>query len=145
GLSTTQEPVWLTDIPATEELINAAEVAIIGFFQDLEIPIVPIFRSMAQQFQDISFGISNSSEVLTHYNITRNGICLFRLVDNKKLHLDAEDIENLDDAKLSRFIQMHNLHWVTEYSPLVAAGLFDTMIQTHLLLIMNKASPEYEE
>ncbi|XP_059112960.1 endoplasmic reticulum resident protein 27 [Peromyscus eremicus] len=145
GLQTTREPIWLTDISATEELINAAEVAIIGFFQDLEIPIVSVFRSMTQQFQDISFGISNSSELLTHYNITRNSICLFRQVDNEKLHLDAEDIENLDAAKLSRFIQMNNLHWVTEYSPLIAAGLFSTMIQTHLLLMMNKASPAYEE
>ncbi|CAH7428909.1 endoplasmic reticulum resident protein 27 [Phodopus roborovskii] len=145
GLSTTQEPIWLTDIPATEELIKAAEVAIIGFFQDLEIPIVSIFRSMAQQFRDISFGISNSSEVLAHYNITRNSICLFRLVDNGQLHLDAADIESLDAAKLSRFIQMHSLRWVTEYSPMIAAGLFNTMVQTHLLLIMNKASPEYEE
>lgn len=33
GLSTTQEAIWLTDIPATEELTKTAEVAIIGFFQ----------------------------------------------------------------------------------------------------------------
>ncbi|XP_021019861.1 endoplasmic reticulum resident protein 27 [Mus caroli] len=145
GLSTTQEPIWLTDVPATVELIAAAEVAVIGFFQDLEIPIVSVFRSMARQFQDVSFGISNHSEVLTHYNVTSNSIYLFRLVDNQQLHLDAGDIENLDAAKLSRFIHMNNLHWVTEYSPMVAAGLFNTMVQTHLLLMMKKTSPEYEE
>lgn len=145
GLGTPREPIWLTDIPATVELIAAAEVAVIGFFQDLEIPIVSIFRSMAQQFQDVSFGISNHSEVLTHYNVTSNSICLFRLVDNKQLRLDAEDIDDLDAAKLSRFIYLNNLHWVTEYSPMIGAGLFNTMVQTHLLLIMNKASPEYEE
>lgn len=78
GLSTTQEPIWLTDVPATVELIAAAEVAVIGFFQDL--PIVSVFRSMARQFQDVSFGISNHSEVLTHYNVTSSSICLFRLV-----------------------------------------------------------------
>ncbi|XP_075838042.1 endoplasmic reticulum resident protein 27 isoform X2 [Microtus pennsylvanicus] len=106
GLSATREPIWLTDIPATEELINAAEVAVIGFFQDLEAPIVSVFSSMAQQFQDVSFGMSNSSEVLSHYNVTRNSICLFRMI---------------------------------------AAGLFNAMVRTHLLLIMNKASAEYED
>lgn len=40
---------------------------------------------------------------------------------------------------------MNSLRWVTEYSPLVAAGLFNTRVPTHLLLMMNKASPEYEE
>ncbi|XP_055467830.1 endoplasmic reticulum resident protein 27 isoform X2 [Psammomys obesus] len=98
GLGGTQEPIWLTDVPAAVRLIGAAEVAMIGFFP----------------------------------------------VDNEQLHLDAKDIENLDAAKLSRFIQMNNLHWVTEYSPMIAAGLFNTMVQTHLLLMMNKASPEYE-
>ncbi|GAB1291381.1 Endoplasmic reticulum resident protein 27 [Apodemus speciosus] len=152
GPSTAPEPRWLTDIPATVEFIAAAEVAVIGFFQDLETPIVSVFRSMVQQFQDVSFGISNHSEVLTHYNVTSNSICLFRLVDNEQLHLDAEEIENLDAAKLSRFIHTNNLHWVTEYSPMyqillfqIAAGLFNTMVETHLLLMMNKASPEFEE
>lgn len=145
GSSTAQEPIWLTDIPATVELLAAAEVAVIGFFQDLETPIVSVFRSMVQQFQDVSFGISNHSEVLTHYNVTSNSICLFRLVDKKQLHLDGEDIENLDAAKLSRFIHVNNLRWVTEYSPMTAAGLFNTMVQTHLLLMVNKASPKYEE
>ncbi|XP_052028701.1 endoplasmic reticulum resident protein 27 [Apodemus sylvaticus] len=145
GLSTDREPRWLTDIPATKEFIAAAEVAVIGFFQDLEIPIVSVFRSLVQQFQDVSFGISNHSEVLAHYNVTSSSICLFRLVDNEQLHLDAEEIENLDAAKLSRFIHTNNLHWVTEYSPMIAAGLFNTMVQTHLLLMINKASPEFEE
>ena len=43
-------------------------------------------------------------------------------VDDQQLHLNAEDIENLDAAKLSRFIHMNNLHWVTEYSPMVNTG-----------------------
>uniref|UniRef100_A0A8C6WAZ6 Endoplasmic reticulum resident protein 27 n=2 Tax=Nannospalax galili TaxID=1026970 RepID=A0A8C6WAZ6_NANGA len=145
GLSTTREPTWLTDVPSAVELIAAAEVAVVGFFQDLEIPLVSTFRSMAQQFQDISFGISNSSEVLNHYNVTSNTICLFRLVDNEQLRLDGTDIENTDATKLSRFIHINNLRWVTEYSPLTASGLFNTMIQTHLLLMVNKASPKYEE
>lgn len=38
GLSTTQEPIWLTDVPATVELIAAAEVAVIGFFQVCDTP-----------------------------------------------------------------------------------------------------------
>jgi hypothetical protein len=43
-------------------------------------------------------------------------------VDDQQLHLNAEDIENLDAAKLSRFIHVNNLHWVTEYSPMVNTG-----------------------
>ncbi|XP_071466222.1 endoplasmic reticulum resident protein 27 isoform X2 [Marmota flaviventris] len=106
GPGTAQGPMWLTDVPAAEEFISAAEVAIIGFFQDLEIPVVSVFHSMVQKFQDVSFGISNNSEVLAHYNITRNSISLFRLT---------------------------------------GFGLFNTMIEIHLLLVISKASPEYAE
>uniref|UniRef100_A0A9L0RLT0 Endoplasmic reticulum resident protein 27 n=1 Tax=Equus caballus TaxID=9796 RepID=A0A9L0RLT0_HORSE len=145
GAGVSQEAVWLTDVPAAMEFIAAAEVAVIGFFQDLEIPAVSIFRSMAQDFQDVSFGISTDSEVLAHYNVTGNAIFLFRLVDNKQLDLKNEDIENIDATKLSLFIETNNLHLVTEYNDVTAVGLFNSMIEIHLLLMMNKASLEYEE
>ncbi|XP_045321918.1 endoplasmic reticulum resident protein 27 isoform X1 [Leopardus geoffroyi] len=140
-----RETVQLTDVPATMEFIAAAEVAVIGFFEDLEIPAVSLFHSMVQKFQAVSFGISTDSEVLAHYNITGNTISLFRLVDNEQLDLESKDIERIDATKLSRFIEINSLHLVTEYNPATAIGLFNSMIQIHLLLMMNKASPEYEE
>ncbi|XP_042801829.1 endoplasmic reticulum resident protein 27 isoform X2 [Panthera leo] len=140
-----RETVQLTDVPAAMEFIAAAEVAVIGFFQDLEIPAVSLFHSMVQKFQAVSFGISTDSEVLAHYNITGNTISLFRLVDNEQLDLESKDIESIDATKLSRFIEINSLHLVTEYNPATAIGLFNSMIQIHLLLMMNKASPEYEE
>ncbi|XP_036037884.1 endoplasmic reticulum resident protein 27 [Onychomys torridus] len=100
---------------------------------------------------EVTAEVEEASETLALSHITKPPVVfhdpyvLPKPVDNEKLHLDAEDIENLDATKLSRFIQMNNLHWVTEYNPLIAAGLFSTMIQTHLLLMMNKASPEYEQ
>ncbi|XP_010636733.2 endoplasmic reticulum resident protein 27 [Fukomys damarensis] len=145
GPRAAQEPVWLTDVPTAVEFIAAAEVALIGFFQDLEMPIVPVFHSMVQQFPDVSFGISNDSEVLIHYNISQNTIALFRLVDNEQLKLEGEEIESMDATKLSRFIMIHSLHLVTEYNPMTVYGLFNAMVEIHLLLMMNKASPEYEE
>ncbi|XP_052497169.1 endoplasmic reticulum resident protein 27 [Budorcas taxicolor] len=141
----TQEPVRLTDVQAAMEFIAAAEVAVIGFFQDLEVPAVSLIHSVVQNFQDVSFGISTASEVLAHYNITGNTISLFRLVDNKQLDLKGEDIESMDATKLSRFIESNNLHLVTEYNAITAIGLFNSMIPIHLLLIMNKASSEFEE
>ncbi|XP_077727082.1 endoplasmic reticulum resident protein 27 isoform X1 [Canis aureus] len=145
GSGASQKPVMLTDVQATMEFIAVAEVAVIGFFQDLEIPAVSLFHSMVQKFQDVSFGISTDSEVLGHYNITGNTISLFRLVDNKKLDLESKYIESIDATKLSRFIEINSLHLVTEYNPATVIGLFNSMIQIHLLLMMNKASPEYEE
>ncbi|XP_059791337.1 endoplasmic reticulum resident protein 27 isoform X1 [Balaenoptera ricei] len=139
-----REPVRLTDVQAAMDFVAAAEVAVIGFFQDLEVPAVSLFHSVVKNFQDVSFGISTASEVLAHYSVTGNTISLFRLVDNKQLDLKSEDIESMDATKLSHFIQSNNLHLVTEYNPMAVIGLFNSMIPIHLLLMMNKASPEYE-
>ncbi|XP_059791340.1 endoplasmic reticulum resident protein 27 isoform X3 [Balaenoptera ricei] len=100
-----REPVRLTDVQAAMDFVAAAEVAVIGFFQDLEVPAVSLFHSVVKNFQDVSFGISTASEVLAHYSVTGNTISLFRLA---------------------------------------VIGLFNSMIPIHLLLMMNKASPEYE-
>ncbi|XP_021574802.1 endoplasmic reticulum resident protein 27 isoform X2 [Carlito syrichta] len=74
------------------------------------------------------------------------GTCQLAIqVDNEQLNLDDEDIENIDVTKLSRFVEINSLHLVTEYNSVTVIGLFNSMIQIHLLLMMNKASPEYEE
>uniref|UniRef100_A0A8C5V722 Endoplasmic reticulum protein 27 n=1 Tax=Microcebus murinus TaxID=30608 RepID=A0A8C5V722_MICMU len=65
-------------------------------------------------------------------------------VDNEQLDLEGEDVESIDETKLSRFIEINSLYLVTEYNP-VTVGLFNSVIQIHLLLLMSKASPEYEE
>ncbi|XP_006888541.1 PREDICTED: endoplasmic reticulum resident protein 27 [Elephantulus edwardii] len=145
GPRAAHEPVLLTDVSAAAEFIAAAEVALIGFFQDLEIPAVSIFQSMVQKYQDVAFGISTNSEVLTHYNITGNAISLFRLVDNEQLDLDNEDVDSIDDSKLSRFIEINSLHFVTEYNPVTAIGLFNSLIPIHLLMMISKTSPGYVE
>ncbi|XP_053412754.1 endoplasmic reticulum resident protein 27 [Nycticebus coucang] len=145
GPGAAQEPMWLPDVPAAMEYITAAEVAVIGFFQDLEIPAVPILCGMVQEHQDVSFGISNNSEVLSHYGISGNSISLFRLVDNEQLNLEDEAIESIDATKLSHFIEINSLYLVTEYNPATVIGLFNSKIQIHLLLMMSKASPGYGE
>ncbi|KAM4820345.1 endoplasmic reticulum resident protein 27 [Thomomys bottae] len=124
--------------------------------QDLEAPVVSVFHSVAREFEDVPFGITNHSHVLRHYNITGSTISLFRRVDNEQLRLEEQTLAGLDAATLSRFIHINDLRLVTEYnamashgpvasSPVTVLGFFNTQIQVHLLLIMDKASPGFEE
>ncbi|XP_060632110.2 endoplasmic reticulum resident protein 27 [Anolis sagrei] len=140
-----RKPVLLEDIAAIEAFINAAEVVVIGFFKDLERPEVSEFRIIVQNIPEVPFAISNSSQVLSHYNVTRNTISLFREVDNKRQDVEIEDIKGLDADKLSRFVRANELRWVTEYNPMTAVGLFESVVETHLLLLTNKSSPMHTE
>uniref|UniRef100_A0A8C5SNI3 Endoplasmic reticulum protein 27 n=1 Tax=Laticauda laticaudata TaxID=8630 RepID=A0A8C5SNI3_LATLA len=115
------------------------------FFQDSGKPEALEFLTMVKNIPDIPFGICTSSQVLSHYNITQNTISLFRKVDNKRQDLEIQDGNKVDVAKLSRFIRINELRWVTEYNPMTAVGLFDSAVQTHLLLFSDKTSSLHTE
>lgn len=40
-------------------------------------------------------------------------------VDNKRQDLEIQDGKKVDVAKLSRFVRINELRWVTEYNPMV--------------------------
>ncbi|XP_069867677.1 endoplasmic reticulum resident protein 27 isoform X2 [Dipodomys merriami] len=143
--SVSRGPVWLMDVLSAVDFVAGAEVTLIGFFQDLEMPAVAVYHRVALEFQDVPFGITNHSEVLSHYNITGSTVCLFRLVDSQQLTLEDQALASMDAATLSRFVHTNNLRLVTEYNAMTVLGLFNTVIQIHLLLMMDKASPGFEE
>ncbi|XP_067415060.1 endoplasmic reticulum resident protein 27 [Emydura macquarii macquarii] len=140
-----RKPVLLQDIAATTAFISAAEVAVIGFFQELEKPEVSNFHVVVGKIQDVPFGLSTNPEVLSHYNITINTISIFRMVDNKRQDLEITDGKEIDATKMSRFIRINELRLVTEYNPVTAIGLFNSTVQTHLLLFTDKTSQEHME
>ncbi|XP_024064329.2 endoplasmic reticulum resident protein 27 [Terrapene carolina triunguis] len=140
-----KKPVLLRDIAATTAFISAAEVAVIGFFQELERPEVSNFHIVVGKIQEVPFGLSTNPEVLSHYNITSNTISIFRMVDDKRQDLELTDGKKIDATKMSRFIQINELRMVTEYNPVTAIGLFNSTVQTHLLLFTDKTSQEHME
>ncbi|XP_074840061.1 endoplasmic reticulum resident protein 27 [Carettochelys insculpta] len=138
-----KRPMILKDIAATTAFIDAAEVAVIGFFQELERPEVSNFHTVVGKIPEVPFGLSTSPEVLSHYNITGNTISIFRLVDDKREDLEITEGREIDAAKISRFIHINELRLVTEYNDVTAIGLFSSPVQTHLLLITDKTSQEH--
>ncbi|XP_074980359.1 endoplasmic reticulum resident protein 27 isoform X2 [Caretta caretta] len=125
----TKKPVLLRDIAATTVFISAAEVAVIGFFQELERPEVSNFHTVVGKIQEVPFGLSTNPEVLSHYNITSNTISIFRMVDDKRQDLELTDGKKMDATKMSRFIRINELRLVTEYNPVILFILVDSKVK----------------
>uniref|UniRef100_A0A7M4DYE7 Endoplasmic reticulum resident protein 27 n=1 Tax=Crocodylus porosus TaxID=8502 RepID=A0A7M4DYE7_CROPO len=140
-----KKPVLLNDIETATAFISAAEVAVIGFFQEPEKPEVLEFSSLVGKIRDVPFGLSTSPEVLSHYNITINTISIFRRVDENRQDLEITDGKEMDATRMGRFIQINELRMVTEYNPVTAIGLFNSTVQIHLLLFTDKTSKEHTE
>ncbi|XP_030045845.1 endoplasmic reticulum resident protein 27 [Microcaecilia unicolor] len=139
-----RKPEELGDTAATQAFINSADVVVIGFFKDLEKPEVKDFYAVVKDLKDLPFGLTTSSQVLKYFSIKDNTISLFRQVDKRREDLELEKIKNLDAGKLSRFLQINELHLVTEYNPLTAVGLLNSTVKVHLLLFLDKTSEEHQ-
>ncbi|KAG5853912.1 hypothetical protein ANANG_G00031880 [Anguilla anguilla] len=108
----------LTDVDAVESFIDAAEVVVIGFFQ---------------------------MEVWAKYSITTDTISIFRKADLHQENLQLSETKKLDSDGLTRFFQINELHYITEYNPVTAVGLFNSDVKTHLLLFVNRGAADFTE
>ncbi|NWZ77195.1 ERP27 protein, partial [Poecile atricapillus] len=142
--STTEKPVLLNNVADAEAFVSGAEVAVIGFFQDPQSPEADVFRRAAGQMPEVSFGLSSSAAVLSHYGASENTVAVFRRVDNDRRDLDMNN-GDVDAKKLTRFVRMNELRLVTEYNPVTAIGVMQSSFQFNLLLITDKMSPKHPE
>ncbi|XP_058719656.1 endoplasmic reticulum resident protein 27-like [Poecile atricapillus] len=142
--STTEKPVLLNNVADAEAFVSGAEVAVIGFFQDPQSPEADVFRRAAGQMPEVSFGLSSSAAVLSHYGASENTVAVFRRVDNDRRDLDMNN-GDVDAKKLTHFVRMNELRLVTEYNPVTAIGVMQSSFQFNLLLITDKMSPKHPE
>ncbi|KAM4890161.1 protein disulfide-isomerase isoform 3-T6 [Sylvia borin] len=68
----------LSDVAAAEALVDSSEVVVIGFFKDLTSEAAKEFLLAAEAVDDIPFGISSSADVFTKYEISKDGVSLFK-------------------------------------------------------------------
>nr|XP_025972863.1 endoplasmic reticulum resident protein 27 [Dromaius novaehollandiae] len=140
-----KKPVLLNNTADVKAFISGAEVAVIGFFQELESPGVSEFHLVAGLMPEVPFGLCTNPAVRSQYNATTSTLTLFRRADDDWRDLDIIDGKEVSAEKMIRFIRMNELRLVTEYNPVTAIGLLQSSVQFHLLLIADKKSPEHPE
>ncbi|KAI2585685.1 prolyl 4-hydroxylase subunit beta, partial [Homo sapiens] len=66
---------------AAESLVESSEVAVIGFFKDVESDSAKQFLQAAEAIDDIPFGITSNSDVFSKYQLDKDGVVLFKKFD----------------------------------------------------------------
>ncbi|XP_053979845.1 protein disulfide-isomerase [Hylaeus anthracinus] len=143
---------WLTkktgpvakDLPTVEEakaFIEAENVAIVGFFKDVESDAAKVFLEVGNAVDDHVFGISSSDEVFSEYGVEDGKVVLFKKFDEGK----DEFNEELDAKKLRNFIFVHSLPLVVEFNQDTAQKIFSGDIRSHLLVFLSKEAGHFDE
>ncbi|CAK9801534.1 Protein disulfide-isomerase [Anthophora quadrimaculata] len=133
----------IKDLPTVEEaksFIDAHNIAVVGFFKDVESDGAKVFSEAAHSL-DHAFGMSSSDEVFNEYGVKDGTIVLFKKFDEGRNDFTGE----IDIKKLHNFILIHALPLVVDFNQNIAQIIFSGDMKNHLLIFLSKEAGHYEE
>jgi len=130
----------LEDVDSAKALIEDNEVAIIGFFKDVESADAKTFLSVAGGMDEYPFGIASDAAVLSEYAIEGDsGIVLFKKFDEGRANLEGE----VTKESITKFVAGNALPLVIEFNQDTAQKIFSGEIKSHLLLFVSAKADAY--
>ncbi|XP_065708101.1 protein disulfide-isomerase [Patagioenas fasciata] len=130
----------LADAAAAETLVESGDVVVIGFFKDSTSEAAKEFLSAAEAVDDIPFGISSSADVFTKYQLSGDGVVLFKKFDEGRNNFEGD----ITKDNLLNFIKSNALPLVIEFTEQTAPKIFGGEIKTHILLFLPKSVSDYQ-
>jgi protein disulfide-isomerase A1 len=126
---------------AAKTFVEDNEIAVIGFFSDVEGDEAKAFMDVAGAMDDYKFAIATTGgEVATEYTVTTDTVVLFKKFDEGRNDLT----ETLTDVEaVTKFIGSNALPLVVEFNHETAQKIFSGEIKSHLLMFVSKKSEEY--
>ncbi|XP_023647752.2 endoplasmic reticulum resident protein 27 isoform X1 [Paramormyrops kingsleyae] len=135
----------LGDVSAAESFIDSSEVVVVGFFEGGDSFGYKEFVTAVSELNDVPAALCHEKEAWPHFNITSDTISIFRKADLHREDLLLSKAQALDVDGLTRFFSINELRYVTEYNQVTAVGLFKSKVKTHLLLLANRGSRDFDD
>ncbi|KTF85919.1 hypothetical protein cypCar_00037209, partial [Cyprinus carpio] len=131
----------LSDVTQAESLIADNEVAVIGFFKDVESEDAKVFIKTAEAVDDIPFGIVSNDAVFSKFEVAKDGVVLFKKFDEGRNTFDGE----ISKENLLNFIKANQLPLVIEFTEQTAPKIFGGEIKSHILMFVPKTATDFQE
>ncbi|XP_005391718.1 PREDICTED: protein disulfide-isomerase A2 isoform X2 [Chinchilla lanigera] len=135
----------LKDEEGTQALMDASDVMVIGFFQDLQDEDVATFLALARDAIDITFGLTDQPQLFQKFGLTKDTVVLFKKFDEGRADFPMDEETGLDLGDLSRFLVIHSMHLVTEFNQKTSQKIYAARILNHLLLFVNQTLAPHRE
>ncbi|XP_017366346.1 protein disulfide-isomerase A2 isoform X1 [Cebus imitator] len=135
----------LEDEEGAQALIDAWDLVVIGFFQDLQDEDVATFLALARDALDMTFGLTDRPQLFQQFGLTKDTVVLFKKFDEGRADFPVDEELGLDVGDLSRFLVTHSMHLVTEFNSQTSPKIFAARILNHLLLFLNQSLAAHRE
>nr|XP_033816962.1 protein disulfide-isomerase [Geotrypetes seraphini] len=133
--------ITITDVSGAEALSESHEVAVIGFFKDVESVLAKIFLQAAEVVDEVPFGICSHDDLFSKYQVDKDSIILFKKFDERHSTFDGEATKE----NVVNFVKSNQLPLVIEFTEQTAPKIFGGEIKTHILLFLPKSASDYQE
>ncbi|NXX46572.1 PDILT protein, partial [Tricholaema leucomelas] len=135
--------VSINSTDEAEALINADDLAVIGFFKELHNDSVEVFCETARDVPEMPFGVTASKDVCANYGIQKNTLVVFK--KGKPVHNEVLEDGRQSKLDLTRLIKTFTLDLVTEYNLETSVKIFDVPVESHILLFTPTSSEAFGE
>ncbi|NWI35223.1 PDIA2 isomerase, partial [Picathartes gymnocephalus] len=158
----------LQDTDTIAAFVNSHNLVVVGFFKDLRGEAAQAFFEVAAEMVDMTFGVAEAAELFQAYGLSADTVCLFKKFDERQTNFPVDPARGLDMAELTRLLRIHSLQLVMEFTnevrpipspvtvprgswlpcshppppPQTSNQIFGAKIPHHMLLFLNKSSPE---
>uniref|UniRef100_A0A3Q3WAS3 Protein disulfide-isomerase n=1 Tax=Mola mola TaxID=94237 RepID=A0A3Q3WAS3_MOLML len=131
----------LLEVTDAESLIADNEVAVIGFFKDVNSADAKAFEKAAEATDDIPFAITSEDAVYSKFEVSKDSVVLFKKFDEGRNTFDGE----VTKEKLLAFVKANQLPLVIEFTEQTAPKIFGGDIKSHILMFLPKAASDFQD
>ncbi|NXJ77059.1 PDILT protein, partial [Trogon melanurus] len=135
--------ILINSTDQAEAIINADDLAVIGFFKELHNDSVEVFCETARDVPEMPFGMTASKDVHANYGIQKNTLVVFK--KGKPVHNEVLEDGKQATMDLTRLIKTFTLDLVTEYNLETSVKIFDVPVENHILLFTPTNSETFNE
>ncbi|XP_016106207.1 protein disulfide-isomerase A2 [Sinocyclocheilus grahami] len=127
----------LNDVKSAQALLDAHDVVVVGFFQDLEGDKAKTFYDVTLIAVDFDFGITSNPELFKKYDVKSDSLVLFKKFDEKRADKPLTEDSELDKGEMISFIHANSMKLVIPFNEENAEQIFKSKVRNHMILFIN--------
>ncbi|KAK1886549.1 Protein disulfide-isomerase [Dissostichus eleginoides] len=131
----------LAGVTEAESLIADSEVAVIGFFKDVDSDGAKAFEKAAEATDDVPFALAASDDIFAKFEVSKDSVVLFKKFDEGRNTFDGE----LTKEDLLAFVKSNQLPLVIEFTEQTAPKIFGGEIKSHILMFLPKTAKDFDD
>ncbi|XP_040892268.1 protein disulfide-isomerase A2 [Toxotes jaculatrix] len=127
----------LDSAESAAQFIDAHNITVVGFFDNLEGEATKVFKEVAFDMTDTEFAMTATPEVFQKYEVKANSVVLFKKFDDGRADFALSEDGKLDKNNLTNFIKENSLELIITFRQETADKIFTSSITLHSLLFIN--------